>query len=101
MEKKIKDLVKYAQSIGLEHFALLISAGPMSTFHYQDMKMKDLVNLMIGGFLNVIQREVDSHPEYSPARKALYGSLQADFAALIKSYDGKIMELIAKEGKGK
>lgn len=98
MEKNIKKLVEVANSLGFKSFVFMQKAGPVNTFHFENMKMSDLVNIMIAGFMHVVNMEIKNHPEYTFERKALYGGLMNDFKDLVKKYDEKINADIKANG---
>lgn len=85
MDKLIKKLAEKAKDLGIPSFFFGVRTGKLTTFHMENMPLKDAMQLMISGFHYVIQLEVERHPEWSDEYRGIYERLAKNFDALVRS----------------
>lgn len=91
MDQILKKVSQHASSLGLENFVLAVKRGKLMTFHFQNMRISDAMEMAIAFFHHVINIELEKHPEYSKEYRQLYLDLAKDFDALVKKYNGKFL----------
>lgn len=96
-DPRYKRIAEAAKREGLTGFLLGFRHGPLATFHYENLSIKAIMELMISGFHNVLSMEVEAHPEYSKEYRQIFLDLARDFNALVKSADKKLREYKPKE----
>lgn len=101
MNDKIKSLARHAKQIGLSSFLLGIANGKLMSFHFENMPIKDAMQLMISGFHHVISLELNRNKDMPKERKQIYINLAHDFNQLVNGANRKFIELNQKEQHGK
>lgn len=93
LEDKIKNLVIRANTIGLDSFVLGTKNGEVWTSHLEKMKLNDAMQFVMVLFKQVINIEIEKHPEMPADRKAVYDSWIKDFDTLMVGYNERFKSL--------
>lgn len=78
-----------AKKAGLDHFVLATKNETSVTIHFEDVSIKNAMEIIIAGFHNILQMDVEKHPEYTKQTKQVYTDLQKEFDAAIRKFNKK------------
>lgn len=90
MDPKHKKIAEAVRAQGISHFLVGFKNGPIASIYFEDMKIREAMEVMISGFHQTIALELDKHPEYSKEYADIWRELAKDFNGIIKKADEKL-----------
>lgn len=102
MQTKIQKAAAAAKATGLEHFLLATKTNETSiTVHFENISIKHSMEIIIAGFHQLVQMDVEKNPQFSDQVKQVYVDLQKDFDAAIRKFNANLNNLNKAQSKTK
>ena len=91
MDQNLKDVLAFIKSKGINGFILLFQpVDGLTIFHIADMKVRTAFALLMTGFDQVIQLELEKNPNSSKEYKQSLEALLLDFNSAVKKANEKL-----------
>lgn len=85
LNEQIKSVVEAAQAAGVEKFVFMLKpTKDQATIRFEGVTMSDAIQLMIAGFHQAIQIDLDRHPEFSDEYKQIFLDFREDLNKIVK-----------------
>lgn len=101
--EKLERMEKYAKLIGMKGFLFAQKEGPMVTIRFQEMSIRDALDVMIQGFHQVIGMELEYNKRgpkpYTPEEVEVRVQLAKGFNDMLGEAQKKLLALNKKNGR--
>ena len=94
-DKKLALIVSRAQAVGIKSFLLGMKNQNTSstTVHFQDVGIRDALEIGINIIYQAVDLELTRHPEYSEDKKLIWKNFARQFSNLIGATDAALNKI--------
>lgn len=95
---KHKEIVEAAAKAGITSFLLGYKNGSLVSTHFQQMKLREAMEVVILTFYQIIDMDLERGTSYTKEHRQIYADLAKGFDELIKKTDARLVESLKNGG---
>ena len=97
LERAINAVVLQAKSAGIPSFLFAFRDEKNSTVRFENIRVNDAITLAGLAWVQALQMEIGSHPDYPEGKLKIYKEAIEEFRALVKNTNEKVAKWLKEE----